>query len=189
MSDVAYLYQIVNAVDGLQYIGVTKNPKVRFRSHAFHNIKTRSFLKNAIKKYGVDNFKMNILLIGSQKYCYEMEAKVIAAYNTKFPNGYNICSGGIGAVGLNGEANGMYGRTGELHPNFGKPGYNLGKKMSEESKEKMRQSRLGRKFSQETREKLKQMALNRSPELLQRMADARRAAFAKRKEKSNVYAL
>ena len=65
----------------------------------------------------------------------------------------------------------------------------IDQEQSEESKEKMRQSRLGRKFSQETREKLKQIALNRSPELLRRMADAQRAAFAKRKEKSNVYAL
>jgi group I intron endonuclease len=181
MSDVAYLYQIVNAIDGLQYIGVTKNPKVRFRSHAFHNTKTRSFLKNAIKKYGVDSFKMNILLIGTQKYCYEMEAKVIAAYNTKSPNGYNICSGGIGAVGLNGEANGMYGRTGELHPNFGKPGYNLGKKMSEETKEKMRQAHLGKKLSQETREKLKKNALNRTPDILQHIKDARLAALVNKK--------
>ena len=87
MTDVAYRYQIVNALDGMQYIGVTKNPKVRFRGHAFHNIKTRSLLKAAIKKHGADNFKMNILLVGTQAYCYEMEAKVIAAYNTQKPNG------------------------------------------------------------------------------------------------------
>lgn len=154
MPDLAYLYRIVNALDGKQYIGVTKNPKVRFRSHAFHNTKTRSALKAAIKKHGVENFEMSILLISTQAYCYEMEPKLIAAYGTQKPNGYNICSGGRGAIGLVGEMNGMFGRSGELHPHFGKPGYNLGRKLSEETKEKMRQAHLGRPMSEEARAKL-----------------------------------
>ena len=182
MSDVAYLYRIVNTENGMQYIGVTKNPKVRFRGHAFHNTKTRSLLKAAIKKYGVEKFKMDILLVSTQDYCYDMEAKLIEACGTKKPGGYNICSGGRGAIGLDGEMNGMFGRTGAAHPHFGKPGYNLGRKLSEETKEKMRQSHLGQKRSDESREKIRQIALTRSPELLQRMANARRAAFARKKE-------
>lgn len=182
MSDTAYLYKIANVLNGMMYIGVTKNPKVRFRGHAFHNTKTRSILKAAIKKHGVENFSMEIMLVGTQDYCYEMERKVIAAYNTRKPNGYNICSGGRGAIGLTGEMNGMYGRTGESHPHYKKPGYNLGRKMSEETKAKMRKSHLGQKRSAESREKIRQVALNRSPELLKRMADAQRAAFARRKE-------
>jgi group I intron endonuclease len=181
MSEIAYLYRIVNTLDGMAYIGVTKNPKVRFRGHAFHNTKTRSILKAAIKKYGVENFNMEVMLVSTQDYCYEMERKAIEAYGTRKPNGYNICAGGRGAVGLSGALNGMYGRTGEAHPHYGKPGYNIGRKLSEETKLNMSKARLGQKRSSESCEKMRQIALSRSPDLLQRMADARRAAILRKK--------
>lgn len=181
MSDLACVYRITNTVNGAQYIGVTKNPSARMNQHACHKIPTRAAIKNAIAKHGRDKFTMDILLYSTQEYCYMMEPKIIEAYNTMSPNGYNICKGGRGAVGLRGELNGMYGRRGEAHQHFGKVGYNKGKKLSEATKEKMRVAHLGQKRSLESCEKIKQVALNRSPELLQRMADARRAAFARKK--------
>lgn len=182
MTDVAYLYQIVNTENGMKYIGVTKNPKVRFRGHAFHNTKTRSMLKNAIRKHGVDKFKMEILCVSTQDYCYEMEAKAIEMFCTVTPNGYNICTGGRGSKGLFGEWNGMHGRTKELHPHYGKPGYNLGRKLSDETKAKMSVARKGQKRTAEMCKKMSEIALNRSPELLARMAEARRQAFARKKK-------
>lgn len=182
MNNVAYLYQIVNTENGMKYIGVTKNPKVRFRGHAFHNTKTRSMLKNAIKKHGVDKFKMEIICVSTQDYCYEIEAKAIEMFCTLTPNGYNICTGGRGAKGLFGKFNGMYGRTKELHPHYGKPGYNTGNKHTAETKQKMSMDRKGQKRSPESCEKMRQVALNRSPELLARMAEARRQAFARKKK-------
>ena len=182
MTTVAHLYKITNTVNDMVYIGVTKYPKHRMNAHACFKTPTKSIIKNAIQKYGRDKFKFQVLLTSTQEYCYEMESKVIEAYNTLKPNGYNICSGGRGAIGLTGEMNGMYGRTGESHPHYKKPGYNLGRKMSEETKAKMRKSHLGQKRSAESREKMRQVALNRSPELLKRMADAQRAAFARKKE-------
>jgi group I intron endonuclease len=173
MTDVAFLYSITNKTNGMQYIGVTKNPKVRFRGHTVHNIKTRSALKNAVNKHGADNFEMNILCQGTQDYCYELEGKAIQSFNTRKPNGYNICSGGRGSVGILAEYNGMYGKKGELHHNYGKPGYRTGMLCTEETKKKMSESHKGRVFSEETRAKISAMQKAKwaDPEYKQKMID------------------
>ena len=181
MNATAFVYKITNLFDGKSYIGVSKNPVKRFHSHAFHNTKTRSLIKAAIRKHGVDNFKLDILLQSTQQYCYMMERVLVEGYKTQKPGGYNICSGGVGAIGLTGEFNGMFGRTGPSHQHYGKPGYNAGNKHTPEARAKMSKARLGKKKSPEHCAKMKAIALTRSPELLQKMADARRAAFARKK--------
>ena len=164
MSKAACLYSITNTLNGMKYIGVTVNPQVRFRNHGYHKIKTKSAIKNAMLKHGVENFKMDILCIGSQSYCYELEAKAIEVYNTKKPNGYNICTGGRGSKGLTGEDNGMYGKTGPAHHNFGKKGYRTGMLHTEETKAKMSLARKNRKWPEEVIEKMRNTALSRTPE-------------------------
>lgn len=154
MEKEAYVYRITNILNGMQYVGVAVNPKRRFQSHCRSVGSHRLLLKNAILKYGKENFKMEVLLKASQKYCYEIEPKVIALYNTLKPNGYNLTKGGMGSLGLTGEMNGCYGRTGEKHPHFGKPGYRTGIKHTEETKAKMRAARLGRKHSDEVKAKI-----------------------------------
>lgn len=154
MDKVAYIYRITNILNGMSYIGVTTNPKKRFASHCRPAQTTRLLLKNAIQKHGKEHFKMEVLLQSTQAYCYEMERKLIAAYNTMKPDGYNLSAGGMGSLGLTGEMNGCYGRTGEKHPHFGKPGYRRGVPHSEETKAKMRAVRLGRKHSEETKAKI-----------------------------------
>ena len=183
MGEVAYLYSITNALDGMMYIGVTKNPKVRFRGHSVHNTKTRSILKEAIKKYGVENFKMDILCKGTQDYCYEMEAKAIESFNTRKPNGYNICSGGRGSVGIFAEYNGMYGKKGKLHHNYGKPGYRTGIPHTEETKKKMSEARKGIVFSEETKAKISALQKVKwaDPEFKQKMIEKGFCAGRKRK--------
>ena len=171
---VAYLYKITNLVNGMLYIGVTKNPRSRMRAHACQKIKTKAVIKNAIAKHGRENFVLEVLCQGSQDYCYELERKAISSYNTLTPNGYNICSGGRGAKGLFGESNGMYGRKGELHPNYGKPGYNAGGKHTDEAKKKMSKAHKGRVFSEATKLKIRENALKRwaDPEQRQKMIDS-----------------
>jgi len=159
MADVAHLYKITNAVNNMVYIGVTKNPKTRMNAHACAVTPTKSILKNAMKKYGRDKFALHVLLTSTQEYCYEMERKAIEAYNTLKPNGYNICTGGRGAIGIYGEKNGMFGR-----------------KHSPETLEKMRQIRLGKKLSEETKLKMSEAHLGqkRTPESKERIAESKR---------------
>lgn len=138
MANVAHLYKITNTVNDMVYIGVTKNPQHRMISHACFTTPTKSIIKNAIKKYGRDKFTLQVLLTSTQEYCYDMERKAIEAYNTLKPNGYNICTGGVGAIGIFGDMNGMFGR-----------------KHSPETLEKMRQVRVGKKATAETKEKMR----------------------------------
>jgi group I intron endonuclease len=182
MNQVAFVYKITNLLDGRLYIGVSKNPEKRFYSHAFHNTKTRSLIKLAIQKHGVENFKMDVLLKSTQEYCYMMERVLVDAYQTQKPLGYNICSGGRGAIGLAGEENGMFGKKGELHHNFGKQGYRTGVMHSEETKAKMSAAHKGKIKSPETIEKMREITRNRSPEMWARMRELRRQTLAKKRE-------
>jgi group I intron endonuclease len=159
MADVAHLYKITNTVNDMVYIGVTKNPRMRMNAHACAVTPTKSIIKNAMKKYGRDKFTLQVLLTSTQDYCYEMERKAIESYNTLKPNGYNICTGGLGAIGIYGEKNGMFGR-----------------KHSPETIEKIRLTRLGKKASSETKQKMSISRKNRkqTPESFVKLAETKR---------------
>jgi len=181
MTNVAHLYRITNTVNDMVYIGVTKNPHTRMNAHACSKTPTKSIIKNAIQKYGRDKFTLQVLLTSTQEYCYEMERKAIDAYNTLKPNGYNICTGGLGAIGIFGDKNGMFGRKHSPETLEKIRQTKLGKVLTAETKEKMRVAHLGQKRSAESREKMKQIALNRSPEVLAKMREARNATFARKR--------
>jgi hypothetical protein len=153
-------------------------------AHACQTIKTKAAIKNAIFKYGRDNFKLEVICKAEQDYCYELERKAIVSYKTILPHGYNICEGGRGAKGLYGDANGMYGKRGELHPNFGKPGHNTGRKHTEEARKKMSEARKNRQFSEETKQKLRESAIKRWADLekRQKLIDSGFGSGKRRKE-------
>ena len=70
------------------YVGVSKNTETRFQRH--NKYSDNQHLKAAIKKYGWDNLVKQIVLIGEEKYCYNLELKIR-------PNeqiGWNIAPGG-----------------------------------------------------------------------------------------------
>ena len=178
----ACVYIITNSLTGKQYVGVTKDMRRRMISHASHTTPTKAAIKNAIKKYGREVFKMEVLEEGTVDHCYSREPYWIERMNTLKPKGYNICTGGRGSKGLVGDMNGMFGRSGELHPHFGKPGYFKGRKHSEQTKARMSEVHKGDMRSAETREKMRKAALARSPEAKARAAAALRASNAKRRE-------
>lgn len=69
------------------YIGVSKNPKQRFKGHI--NKTQNAHLKNAILKYK-NNIKMKILLCGYKEYCFKLEEKLRPHEQI----GWNINKGG-----------------------------------------------------------------------------------------------
>ena len=108
-DDVCTVYEIVNTVNGMKYIGVTKTPHKRFIQHCSKKT-VQSYLRSAIQKYGRECFNMRVLLVGHRLYCLELEAKLIKAYDTLVPNGYNFCGGGEGPVAsMSGQKNPMFG--------------------------------------------------------------------------------
>jgi hypothetical protein len=103
-----YLYRVI-LPDGRGYIGVSINPKLRFRVHSSPS--TRSFIGEAIRHYGRQACRLEILCAGSCDYMYQLERHAIAAFRTRYPAGYNLDAGGIipqhlpGSVAKNVESN------------------------------------------------------------------------------------
>lgn len=95
-----FIYKITNKINNKCYIGETRkeDPYDRWRGH-IQSIKRNSgcpILKGAIKKYGVDNFKFEVLIICFDKDRFIYEREYIQKYNSQTPNGYNILPGGEG---------------------------------------------------------------------------------------------
>ena len=128
------IYKTTNLINGKIYIGqdFKNNPKY---------LGSGKLLNLAIKKYGKDNFsKETICSCTNEKELDEKEIFYIKLFNSTNRNfGYNICEGGRSFRIMIGENNS-----------------NFGKKMSEETKEKLRQKRKLQKMSDNEKEKLRQ---------------------------------
>lgn len=90
----AVIYKITNDINGKSYIGVSIKPQQRILDHLRKRKGCSSLVAKAVDKYGVENFTFEILLVSTESYCYEMESKTIAAFDSQQPNGYNIAPGG-----------------------------------------------------------------------------------------------
>lgn len=64
-------------------------------SKAKNNVSDCNALNEAIRKYGEDNFILEILYEGDEKLLDALETKYQIEYNTLIPNGYNIRLGGM----------------------------------------------------------------------------------------------
>lgn len=88
------IYKITNKVNGKSYIGQTRYT-VEFRWKQHQHKKDNTYFHNAIHKYGVDNFTVEILEECDIKDLDSREIFYIAKYNT-FESGYNLTIGGDG---------------------------------------------------------------------------------------------
>lgn len=82
----------------MSYIGQTINIKRRLQCHK-SKTSDCTYLRNAIQKYGWENFDVEILWEGDNFVLGEMEKEYIKKYNTITPNGYNL----IDAKGVGGK--------------------------------------------------------------------------------------
>lgn len=86
------IYKIENLINHKMYIGQSNRPEERFAEHLRCTVKGKSLIRDAILKYGRENFRMEI--IGWFEDYNEKEKYYIQYYNCLAPNGYNILSGG-----------------------------------------------------------------------------------------------
>ena len=96
----AYIYRILNKISKKCYIGETKCKDVIWRWNQ-HKQKIEinkgcPALRDAVKKYGIDNFEFSVLIICFDDERFKYEKEYIKKYNTVVPNGYNITNGGEG---------------------------------------------------------------------------------------------
>lgn len=103
-----YIYKITNRISGKIYIGKTvqHDPIARWKEHKymFRQIKGGCpALRDAVRKYGLDAFTFEILIICFDDDCNRFEQEYIKKYDCIVPNGYNILDGGQGGAGFRGK--------------------------------------------------------------------------------------
>ena len=121
------IYLRTNTINGLMYVGQTKNWKRRENKWKCLKSKySNKYLEEERLKYGLDAFESKILSeCDTEEEANELEQRYIKEYNTKYPNGYNMSDGGAGPNNCyipdelreklrevnKGEKNGFYGKT------------------------------------------------------------------------------
>jgi len=104
------IYKITNITTNKLYIGqsvshILNHKKYRpyghqgrFRCHISEAFSTKQnqshFLNNAIRKYGVDDFEVELLECCDTSMADEREIYYIKHYNSLYPSGYNLKNGG-----------------------------------------------------------------------------------------------
>ena len=169
-----YIYKFTNKTNGKAYIGKTIDVERRKIEHLSRS-KTiaNNHFYNAIKKYGFDNFDLEILSEHeSEDSAYEAESQHIAQYKSNDKAlGYNSTTGGEGLKGITdetrkkmsdngklrvGDKNSFFGKHHSIYSkkkisqaNVGNTSW-LGKHHTDESKNKMSEANAGKRFSPNT---------------------------------------
>lgn len=148
----AYIYVLKNKVNNKCYIGQTvQNIEKRFKKHRSKNSKC-PLIYNAIKKYGWINFEKYIFQMPERELDY-FETSLISKLCTIAPDGYNLDSGGhkhkhlseILKKKISDSHKGL--QAGENHPMYGRH-------HTEESLKKISACQIGKKLSEETKNKI-----------------------------------
>lgn len=168
------VYKITNKINGKSYIGqTTESLSKRWARHCRSGSHCTA-LKNAIKKYGKENFKIEIIFkTNLVDELNKNESHFINYFNSLVPNGYNMNTGGFNPMAVpetraklsainSGSNHPMFGKhhskesklkisialSKENHPQFGRP-------CSEETKAKISSANKGKKKSKEFSDKKK----------------------------------
>jgi group I intron endonuclease len=140
------IYEFVNKINGKIYVGQAKDFKSRLRCHKYH---TKSNKKNspfyaALKKYGWDNFIINIIEKCDVEMLNEREEYWIKEKNCLYPYGYNLMKGGN-----------QYEMSDETKKKISES--RKGIKFSDKHIENLKKSHIGNKLSEETKKKLSEI--------------------------------
>ena len=132
-NKVAHLYKVSDVITGKYYVGK-------------HNGSTQGYYwgsgkkwKDYIKKHGKDNLKYKILVLGTPEYVLELEKQYVThEYIKENPNCFNLIQGGYGIGRMPQD---IVDRIAEKLR--GRPTWNKGIPMSEETKKKLSESKKG----------------------------------------------
>lgn len=156
------IYKCTNIVNSKKYIGKTINYEKRIKQH-IRNAKNKKLnypIYKAIRKYGIENFKWEILAecINEIDLNNKEREFIKSEKSTVYENGYNLSYGGDGQLG--------YKHTDEFKNNLSKRmmnnQYTLGRTLSEEHKIKLKKSSLGSKCPNKGRAFTKERKLHLS---------------------------
>jgi len=140
------IYLIRNKINGKCYVGQSIDIEKRFNQHK--KLTGSGYIKNAIVKYGIDNFYYSILEECERDLLNERECVWIQELNTIVPNGYNLTSGGGQGTFVSEETRGKQSAAskgrfdGEDNPFYGR-------KHTEETKQMIGRANSGRVRSKE----------------------------------------
>ena len=99
-----FIYRYTNRNNGKSYIGKTKNLSNRVYQHSKITILKKTKFGNAIRKYGIECFELDILEIIESKNIRNLDKSlnVLEKYYIKhfdsYSNGYNSTKGGDGTL-------------------------------------------------------------------------------------------
>ena len=92
------IYMFTNNINGMSYIGQSKNIERRYKEHMTRNGE-KTLFHEALKKYGKENFSFSVLEECLEKDLNYKEMQYIRIKKTLFPYGYNVSAGvNIGRV-------------------------------------------------------------------------------------------
>lgn len=87
------IYKLTNVLNGMGYVGMTKDFRRRMDQHRWNN-KHKALICKVIHEYGWENFTVEILEVCDAEIASEREKYWIKKLNTKVPHGYNCTNGG-----------------------------------------------------------------------------------------------
>ena len=192
------IYLITNLLNGKKYVGQTRQTfKRRMTEHKRDSNRNRPGIETAIKKYGWENFKAEIIETCPVELLNEREIFWIAELNSKYPIGYNLTDGGDGGRGFSPSAETRKKISDKMKD---RPAHNKGKRHTAEARAKMSaaQKAIGnvppswkgkkRKHSLETRLKISATlkGTHHSEESRAKMSVSQKAHWAKKKAEKNL---
>jgi len=131
------IYKAENLITKKSYIGKTiRTLNERKLEHINRMPYRKSYFHNALKKYGLNAFKWQVIEKGRNELeLNTLEQYYIQYYKTKYPNGYNLTNGGEGVIGYimtkQHKGNLSKSKMGKKNPQFGKsPSVKTREKMS-----------------------------------------------------------
>jgi group I intron endonuclease len=187
------LYKLTSP-SGKMYIGITSHTaEERFVQHC-KNTSGCIALKGAIKKYGKENFTIDVLLKADDWELMQLaEIETIEKLNTKSPNGYNLTFGGDGRYGfiVSDETRrklSVAGKGRVLTDEHRKILSNIHKTRSPESYKKAGLSNTGRKHTDEAKAKISTAHTGKvaSEETKAKLSEIRKGAPKSEEHKANI---